>query len=504
MTDSIATVRPHVRDARMKGALAAIVLGAVAALVLGVVGEDVTLVPLAIGLAAALVLVPFPMADRALALALIGTMPLFWSDALPNVPLAGAVLIIALVRVAPIEAGLVHPRAWIVLGAVWTPLVVGVALADWPPVSVWLRPTALLALGGAAAVLGVLVWRDPERRQRWLEGITLGLLVAAVSGLVVFVLQFFMPVADIVDRFADVQGVLRGTSAGDTFRIQNNWVIPGEPDTLRAISPLFPSPNNLGAYLGIATPIAFIQALSHPRRRWRLISVAATALAVALVVLTFSRSTWLATTVACAVMVVLIALGDRSSRRVFGVRGNALKLTLALALVALVALYIGAAAGSTTMWDRVLNPLGDESVTDRLNTNEDALEAIAASPLRGAGLGNWRAAIEQQEDVAYIHNVYLEYSVAVGVLGGLWAVLVVAVPLVAGGTLLRVGPGRRERLLGVVIVAVFAFAAVHFLFDDNLLNPQYAWLLSFMFGGAVAAAWASRSPIAGGRAGEGS
>jgi hypothetical protein len=488
----------------MKGALAAIVVGAVVTLALSVSGEEVTLVPAAIGVAVALLLVPFPMADRVLALALIGTMPLVWSDRLPNVPLAGGVLIIGLVRVAPIEAPLVSRRAWIILGAAWSPLLVGIALANWPPFSVWLRPTALLVLAGAAAVLGVLVWRDPERRQRWLEGISLGLLVTAVSGLLVFGLQLFMPVASIVDGFAEVQGVLRGTSAGETFRVQNNWVIPGELDTLRAISPLFPSPNNLGAYLGIATPIAFIQSLSHPNRGWRMVAMAATALAISLVVLTFSRSTWLATGVACALMVGLIMFGDRSDRPSFGIRGNALKLMLGLALVALVALYIGAAAGSTTMWDRVLNPLGDESVTDRLDTNADAVEAIIASPLRGAGLGNWRAAIAEQEDVAYIHNVYLEYSAAVGVLGGLWALMVVTVPLVAGAVLIRIGPGRRERLLGVVIVAVFAFAAVHFMFDDNLLNPQYAWLLSFMFGGSVAAAWASRSPVAGGRAGVGS
>ena len=94
------------------------------------------------------------------------------------------------------------------------------------------------------------------------------------------------------------------------------------------------------------------------------------------------------------------------------------------------------------MWDRVLNPLGDESVTDRLDTNANALEAIAASPLRGAGLGNWRAVIENQEDVAYIHNVYLEYSVAVGIFGGLWALMVVTVPLVAGAALIRKGPAE--------------------------------------------------------------
>ena len=235
-----------------------------------------------------------------------------------------------------------------------------------------------------------------------------------------------------------------------------------------------------------------------------MVAMAATAMAISLVVLTFSRSTWLATGVACALMVGLIMFGDRSDRPSFGIRGNALKLMLGLALVALVALYIGAAAGSTTMWDRVLNPLGDESVTDRLDTNADAVEAIIASPLRGAGLGNWRAAIAEQEDVAYIHNVYLEYSAAVGVLGGLWALMVVTVPLVAGAVLIRIGPGRNERLLGVVIVAIFAFAAVHFMFDDNLLNPQYAWLLSFMFGGSVSAVWASRPRVAAARIGVGS
>ena len=59
----------------------------------------------------------------------------------------------------------------------------------------------------------------------------------------------------------------------------------------------------------------------------------------------------------------------------------------------------------------------------------------------------------------------------------------------AGTALIRRRRDRRERLLGVVVVATSAFAALHFLFDDNLLNPQYAWLLSFMLGGSIAAAW---------------
>lgn len=476
-------------DARVTAAIAALCAGAAAAVAVSVSSGDATLVPLAIGIAAALVLAPFPSADRFLALSLIGTMPLMWSDPLPNIPLAAGVLIIGIVRIAPSEGPRVNGRAWMILGAVWAPLVIGALLADWPPVSVWLRPTALLALAAAASILGVLAWRDPERRQRWLEGITVGLLVTAASGLVVFSLQFLVPYVAIVDQFAALQGLLRGTSAAETFRVQNNWLIPGDQVTLRAISPLFPSPNNLGAYLGIATPIAFVQSLSHPSRRWRVVAAAATSLAVAVAVLTFSRSTWLATVVASLLLVALIAIADRPEASQVPIRRQAVRLTLGLALIAFVALYVGASAGGTTVMDRVLNPLGDESVTDRLDTNQGALAHIAASPLQGTGLGNWRATIVDQDDVAYIHNVYLEYATAVGVLGGIWAVMLVGVPLVAGAALIRRRRDRRDRLLGVVVVAASAFAAIHFLFDDNLLNPQYAWLLSFMLGGSIAAAW---------------
>jgi hypothetical protein len=475
----------------------AVILGVAATLALTLVGGNATLVPLTIGLAAGLALVPFPMADRLLALSLIGTMPLIWSDPLPNVPLAAAVLVIGLMRVAPVEVPFVHGRTWLILTASWAPLAVGVALADWPPVSVWLRPTALLALGATAAVLGVLVWRDPDRRQRWMEGITLGLLITAVSGLVVFSLQFFVPVAAIVDWFADMQVLLRGTPAGETFRDQNNWLIPGDHVTVRAISPLFPSPNNLGAYVGVATPIAFVLSLSHPSRAWRMVALAATILAVAVAVLTLSRSTWLAMAVAGILMVGVIAVADRSSARPLAVGGDALKLGLILAGVALAALAVAAAAGGE-MTDRVLQPLADESVTDRLDTNDQALQHIATSPVRGVGLGNWRATIADQDDVAYIHNVYIEYSASVGVLGGLWAVMVIAVPFVAGIIVVR-RSWSRERLLGVIIIAISAFAAIHFMFDDNLLNPQYAWLLFFAQGGGIAAAWARRAGAGAGR-----
>jgi hypothetical protein len=130
MTDSVATLPPRPDHNRTIGALVAVTLGAAVTLAFPLAGGDVTLVPVTVGVAAALALAPFPAADRLLAMSLIGTMPLIWSGPLPNVPLAAAVLVISLIRIAPVQIRLVHRRTWIILAASWAPLAAGVALAD--------------------------------------------------------------------------------------------------------------------------------------------------------------------------------------------------------------------------------------------------------------------------------------------------------------------------------------------------------------------------------------
>ncbi len=153
MTDSLATVRPQVRDARTKGALAAI---------FGKRGGEVPSAPSWHS--------PWVWPAKtspscrwrsASAVALMrGAVPGRRSASCPVADRDHA----AHLERSPSECAIscwssrhrsrsycadwkrrvIHPRAWIVLAAVWSPLVVGVALAHWPPVSVWLRPTALL------------------------------------------------------------------------------------------------------------------------------------------------------------------------------------------------------------------------------------------------------------------------------------------------------------------------------------------------------------------------
>jgi O-antigen ligase len=84
----------------------------------------------------------------------------------------------------------------------------------------------------------------------------------------------------------------------------------------------------------------------------------------------------------------------------------------------------------------------------------------------------------------YIHNVFLEYGLAAGIFGLMWAVALILV-LVAGGLRAATSASRQVSLLGLAVVAISAFAGTQFLFDDNLLNPQYAWILAWLVGGSA-------------------
>lgn len=467
-------------------ALALAVLGAVVSLMSPSLIGDATLAPASLGVAAALAIVPFPAADRLLAIALIGTTPLIFDASLPNLPLAAAVLPVGLARVALDQRRLLGRRTVMALLLMWTPLAVGVAISYWPPASVWLRPLAIVGLGAIASLLGALVWREPMRLWRWLEGITTGLVVVAVSAAAVFALQFIAHPAALVEGMADVQALLRGSGAAEKFSAQNNWLIVGSEVTLRAVSPLFPSPNNLGAYIGVAGPLAAAVYFGSRSALWSVVALTGIGAAAGVTVLTYSRSTLLAAAAASVViggaMFTGRALGD--SGRQFR------RKRLILVAVVIASIAVGGIAtlfvGTSDTLTRVTAPLGDRSVTDRLATDEQAISAIGTNLLRGAGLGNWRAALDGYTNVTYIHNVYLEYAAAAGILGGAWAVAIVGVPLVCGGAVrLRKRRSGSAALLATSLVAIGAFAGVHFLFDDNLLNPQYAWLYLFAAGGAL-------------------
>ena len=449
------------------------------------VGAGLVMIPTSIALLIGLAMVPFPAADRWFGLAMIATFPLLPPVALPNLPVGAAVLVLAFVRIGRSDRRRPSRRTIITLAVLWGTLAIGVALSHWPAVNVWIRPVFILALGALTSALGAFVWWDPDRRGRWLDGIALGVILVAGSALLVFTLQYVASISSIVDGVAGVLAHVRGETAGAKFDAANNWLIVGDGVTLRAVSPLFPSPNNLGGYLGLLLPLVTVRWLTAKERPWRTVAGTAVALGVATMLMTFSRSTWLALSLAAILGGVIITafklwrIQEWPSRRRLG---QAIAVLLFAAAIGSIGVLT---TGHQAAEDRITRPLEDLSVTTRLEINGEALAAVGNDPLRGAGIGNWEAALAERNGRSYVHNVYLEYATATGLFGLAWSLLIILVPL-ACGLAATVAVGAAEgRLLGVGLIVGVAFAAVQFLFDDNLLNPQYAWLHAWIVGGGL-------------------
>lgn len=474
---------------RRRAALGAVGIGAILTLGLLVGGASTGLapVPLSLGALVALTVLPFPTADRWLALALIGTFPLVPPIGLPNMPLAAGVIGIALLRLG-LDASRppIPRRALLVLAALWISLAIGLALSHWPSVSMWLRPLAVVVIGAAASLLGLLVWADPNRRDRWLDGLAAGVLIVSTSAVTIFALQHFVSVIDARDGVVSLMGFFRGEFAAAKFAEQNNWIIFGDELTLRAVSPLFPAPNNLGGYLGVTVPLVAARWFLAPPGKWRSLAGAAALVSVLALVLTISRSSWVAA-VAASLTVTLIVLLRRDVRaQVLGVGRRRIGRAIALAAIAVAIGTLGIiSVGQRGIEDRLVHPLEDPSVQERFDIGEAAIEAMRADVLRGVGLGNWTATITEGD---YVHNVYLEYGVAVGLFGAIWALGLVLIPFAAGGLVVTRRPTGPWTLLGLGLLAGATFNATQFWFDDNLLVPQYAWLICWAIGGSLALA----------------
>jgi len=471
--------------------VAAVALGVASASALLMLGASpgLTLVPVAIGALVALVAVPFPEADVWLAFALVGTFPLLPPSPLPNLPLAAAVLVVAAVRLWR-DGARVGRSAVLALIGLWLPLVIGTAISHWPAPSVWFRPASLLAIAALASAVGVLVWSDGSRRERWIDGLAAGMVVVTVTAIVVFAAQYVFPISGIVDGVVNLIGYVRGDAAAAKFTNQNNWVIYGQGGlTLRAISPLFPAPNNVGAYIGAVAPVLAAGWLATSRRSSGILRLAAVMLAVIALLLTISRSSWLGG-VAALIVAASLALGRPEVRKRI-VRANARRLGGAAIAIVLAGLLGAAGVASIShqgVENRLTKPLDDPSVTTRLVIDRGALTAFGSDLIRGAGLGNWESSFPVKTGRAYVHNAFLEYGLAAGVLGAMWAALLVLIPLIAGAWTVLRGAVGTATIYGLGFAAIATFTATQFLFDDNLLNPQYAWLLTLAIGGAIAVA----------------
>lgn len=353
------------------------------------------------------------------------------------------------------------------LGLVWRRTRLGRGIRPSP----LLRPLGIFLAVAAAATLA-----DPRHLDLGLEGLRATFQYA----LALVVAQ------NLVDDLAEVRRLALtlvglGTAAALAGIYQyvtgapmpEHWVSVTETVRTRAYA-VVGSPNGLGDYLALLTPLALGLAFDPALRRRRpLLLAAAGVLAFGLLV-TFSRGAWLA--LAASMGFLALSL-DR--RLLAALLAGALLLTAA---VPPVRDRVGQLA-SAHYWERSLVPGG------RLYRWNAAYERMAHAPVRGTGLGQFGGAVAARRlGTQYTDNYYAKTLAETGIPGLVAFLALMAAALRTGGHAVRALAGRPERFLahglrGALLVIVL-HNFVENIFEIPFLNA-YFWMI---------AAFASRLP----------
>jgi hypothetical protein len=296
-------------------------------------------------------------------------------------------------------------------------------------------------------------------------------------------LVIFLLVANVVDterRFRALVATMIGCGAFAAAHGVVNYVTGNfDPTGLRVAgydAALAANPNDLALTLNIVLGLALGLLPVLRRRGHRMLLIAAMALLVAGIVVSFSRSGF----------VTLGVIGAMWIARTLRERGGRALPSIALVVVvALVAVPAGYSDRLSTIIATEDDPTG--SADERWQTMMTALGQIAERPILGYGLGNnIHVSVERGGLPREAHNAYLKLGAEMGVAAMVVYVLFIWSAFASARAVRRFFERRREgwelgRLAGGVEMALVAFAV------GALFAPvPYHFFLYFPAGLAVA------------------
>jgi O-antigen ligase len=267
---------------------------------------------------------------------------------------------------------------------------------------------------------------------------------------------------EFADTPADLRALLRATVAGSWVLALLTLAAFRSPEAIAAGQIRFAAygqdPNDVARFLVLGFPLAAL--LVRCERRWplRLMAVGFLPLGIAAVLLTASRSGFLAALVALAGSLILLAYGR--ARRVAAAAALALPVFLA-------ALWFMVPAETVYRLATIPEQLSGGDLNQRVNIWSAGWHAFARAPLFGSGAGTFVAAAGlAPADTA--HNTVL--SIAVG--GGLCALTLAAFILVVTvrSILKTRGPLRLALAFALLVWLVTALVA-------SVEESRTTWLL---------------------------
>lgn len=197
---------------------------------------------------------------------------------------------------------------------------------------------------------------------------------------------------------------------------------------LQRVYGLSPHPNLLGGHLAIGVILTVGLIITQPRTKRFLLSVAWLILWITLL-LTFSRSAWLAVIGGSSVAVVLLIRGKHFAQSL----RKPLVILSGLGLIVVVIFAAWFQPFLVNRLDVTATPYETQAITDRLSSAQLALQIFAAHPLTGVGVSQSIVAAREQISAArelivaardligasidWVHNVPLLIAAELGVGG---------------------------------------------------------------------------------------
>ena len=265
----------------------------------------------------------------------------------------------------------------------------GLALAHAAHMAVWVSFALMLACAD---------WSMPRLTAAFLGG----LLAHGAVGLLQVALQHFVGLGP---RFGELPVTPQDTWASVVFA--------GPVRLLRAYG-LSGHPNVLGGHAAIGLILSFGLLVTWPRV-WRALIVIAWAIAWTLLLITFSRSAWLAAAAGSLAASVLLWRGRHWHRQT---------ITGALTLLAIVVFVTAGFAAVFQPFlagrvDAASQPYEAFSVSERQGMIDVAGQLIASHPLSGVGAANFSSASRELlgYPLDWVHNVPLLVTSEMGLIG---------------------------------------------------------------------------------------
>jgi O-antigen ligase len=295
------------------------------------------------------------------------------------------------------------------------------------------------------------------------QAIVAGAALAAVALIVQVVAQFASGQQSVLNWLAGELRLFAGQRTAQIATPTENWVV-GSLNIVRGVFPFMAAPS-AGQYmmLGLVSAVWLarqrVRAAPHVRALERL----AVLLIGAALLLTFSRQAWLG---------ALVGIGALTLRR------NLLKPVMVGALLFALLVVTPVPGAHSSFGDYLLTASDTTSTSSatRLGLLSQAVHLVPGHSLVGVGPGLYGTLNpDPSKPIYYAHNVWLDESVELGVVGGL--------ALIALFLLAMRSAFRRRATLGFALLAAFVVAN---LFDDVLYFPRNGFLLAAAF--ALAAA----------------